>query len=133
MTAQPDMTQDLFDKAGRPSPTEVRLKKEEKRLIITFSDGNRFEFPAELLRVESPSAEVQGHSPSQKQLIAGRRHVGIMSLEPVGKYAVRLSFDDLHDTGLFSWSFLYELGHSQEAVWEDYLTNLEANGLSRDP
>lgn len=127
------MPDDLFDRADRPQPTEVRLKKAEKKLVITFADGHRFEFPAELLRVESPSAEVQGHSASQKQLISGRRHVGIMSLEPVGNYAVRLNFDDLHDTGLFSWSYLYELGFNQDAIWETYLENLSAKGLSRDP
>ena len=83
--------------------------------------------------MESPSAEVQGHNPSQKQLIAGRRHVGIMSLEPVGNYAIRLNFDDLHDTGLFSWSYLYNLGMTQDEVWESYLANLDKAGLSRDP
>ncbi|WP_169566522.1 gamma-butyrobetaine hydroxylase-like domain-containing protein [Sneathiella limimaris] len=124
---------DLYDKAGRPRPTEVRLKKADKRLHVTFSDGKSFEYPAELLRVESPSAEVQGHSPSQKQLVAGRRHVGIMSLEPVGNYAVRLNFDDLHDTGIFSWDFLYTLGLTQDDVWENYLNSLEKAGLSRDP
>ncbi|WP_169543886.1 gamma-butyrobetaine hydroxylase-like domain-containing protein [Sneathiella aquimaris] len=127
------MTADLYDQAGRPKPTEVRLKKEEKILTISFADGHNFQFPAELLRVESPSAEVQGHNPSQKQIIAGRRHVGIMSLEPVGNYAVRLKFDDLHDTGLFSWSYLYKLGLTQEEVWEAYLNNLAKNDLSRDP
>ncbi len=124
---------DFFDKAGRPQPTEVRLKKAEKKLAVSYSDGHQFEFPAELLRVESPSAEVQGHNPSQKQLIAGRRHVGIMSLEPVGNYAVRLKFDDLHDTGLFSWGFLYNLGMTQDEVWEAYLQNLDQAGLSREP
>ncbi|WP_025897260.1 gamma-butyrobetaine hydroxylase-like domain-containing protein [Sneathiella glossodoripedis] len=124
---------DFYEKAGRPQPTEVRLKKTDKKLRVTFSDGQQFEFPAELLRVESPSAEVQGHGASQKQLIAGRRHVGIMSLEPVGNYAVRLQFDDLHDTGLFSWNFLYNLGMTMDDVWENYLHNLEQAGLSRDP
>ena len=100
---------------------------------MSYADGQKFEFPAELLRVESPSAEVQGHNPSQKQLVAGRRHVGIMALEPVGNYAVRLKFDDLHDTGLFSWNFLYNLGFTQDDVWEAYISNLEKAGLSRDP
>lgn len=124
---------DFFDKAGRPQPNEVRLKKTDKKLVVSYSDGQKFEFPAELLRVESPSAEVQGHNPSQKQLVAGRRHVGIMALEPVGNYAVRLKFDDLHDTGLFSWNFLYNLGITQEDVWETYISNLEKAGLSRNP
>jgi len=128
-----DLSGDIYETAGRPKPTEVRLKSEEKKLLVTFSDGYKFEFPAELLRVESPSAEVQGHNPSQKQLIAGRRHVGIMGMEPVGNYAVRLNFDDLHDTGLFSWSYLYTLGLAQDAVWDNYVANLSAAGLSREP
>jgi DUF971 family protein len=124
---------DLYDAAGRPQPTEVRLKKDEKKLVISYADGKSFEFPAEILRVESPSAEVQGHNPSQKQIVAGRRHVGIMAMEPVGNYAVRLRFDDLHDTGLFSWSYLYDLGHNLDSVWETYLSNLQKSGMSREP
>ncbi|WP_288904954.1 DUF971 domain-containing protein [uncultured Sneathiella sp.] len=127
------MSDEIYDQAGRPKPTEIRLKKNEKRLAVSFEDGQSFLFPAELLRVESPSAEVQGHGASQKQIVAGRRHVGIMGLEPVGNYAVRISFDDLHDTGLFSWAYLYELGLNQEHVWETYLDNLAKAGLSRDP
>ncbi|MEX0583231.1 MAG: DUF971 domain-containing protein, partial [Sneathiella sp.] len=117
------MSGEIYDRAGRPKPQEVRLKKAEKALLVSFEDGHSFRFPAELLRVESPSAEVQGHGASQKQTVAGRRHVGIMGLEPVGNYAVRISFDDLHDTGLFSWAYLYELGLNQESVWETYLDN----------
>jgi len=124
---------EIYDQAGRPKPVEIRLKKEEKKLLVSYEDGKSFQFPAELLRVESPSAEVQGHSPSQKQVVAGRRHVGIMGLDPVGNYAIRINFDDLHDTGLFSWGYLYELGLNQEAVWETYVQNLALNGLSRDP
>jgi len=116
-----------------PRPIEIRLKKEEKRLEVDFDDGRSFSLPAELLRVESPSAEVQGHGPSQKQIVAGRRHVGIMAVEPVGNYAVKLVFDDLHDTGIFSWSYLYELGERQDELWADYLDALDARGLSRDP
>tara|TARA_R110002094_G_scaffold203382_4_gene174474 strand:- start:814 stop:1197 length:384 start_codon:yes stop_codon:yes gene_type:complete len=127
------MSGEIYDQAGRPKPTEVRLKQQEKTLIITFEDGNSFHLPAELLRVESPSAEVQGHGASQKQIVAGRRHVGIMGLEPVGNYAIRLKFDDLHDTGLFSWAYLYELGLKQDSLWQGYLDNLEKAGLSRDP
>lgn len=127
------MSGEIYDQAGRPKPTEIRLKKSEKLLAVSFEDGRSFQFPAELLRVESPSAEVQGHGPSQKQIVAGRRHVGIMGLEPVGNYAVRISFDDLHDTGLFSWAYLYELGLNQENLWEAYLDNLTKAGLSRDP
>jgi len=114
-------------------PTEIRLKAAEKVLEIDFDDGASFALPAELLRVYSPSAEVQGHSPSQKQTVAGRRHVGIMRLEPVGNYAVRIVFDDLHDTGIYSWTYLYGLGEKQEQLWADYLKELEAKGLSRDP
>lgn len=114
-------------------PTEIRLKKKEKVLEVDFDDGSRFAFPAELLRVESPSAEVQGHGPGQKTLVAGRRHVGIMELEPVGNYAVRIKFDDLHSTGIYSWDYLYKLGRAKDEVWADYLAELEKRGLSRDP
>ena len=105
----------------------------EKRLEITFENGEAYSYPAELLRVESPSAEVQGHGPGQKTLITGRRHVGIMEIEPVGNYAIRIKFDDLHDTGLYSWDYLYWLGRDLERVWADYLSELENRGLSRDP
>ncbi len=118
---------------GTARPTEIRLKTEDRVLEVDFDDGHKFRFPAELLRVESPSAEVQGHGPGQRTIIAGRRHVGIMKIEPVGNYAVRLHFDDLHDTGLYSWDYLYELGLSQEQRWRDYVTALEDRGLSRDP
>ncbi len=114
-------------------PTEIRLKSAEKRLEIDFDDGVSISLPAELLRVESPSAEVQGHGPSQKKIIAGRRHVGIMELEQVGNYAIRIHFDDLHDTGIFSWPYLYELGQRQDELWQAYLDALEKQGLSRDP
>jgi DUF971 family protein len=114
-------------------PREIRLKKAEKVLEIEFDDGSLFVLPAELLRVESPSAEVMGHGPSQKQIVAGRRDVGIMALEPVGNYAVRIKFDDLHDTGIYSWQYLRHLGENREQIWRDYLAALEAKGLSRDP
>ena len=114
-------------------PTEIRLKKQEKVLEVDFDDGSRFALPAELLRVESPSAEVQGHSPTEKKTVPGRRHVGIMGVEPVGNYAIRIKFDDLHDTGIYSWSYLYELGRDKDARWDAYLKALERQGLSRDP
>ena len=114
-------------------PVEVRLKQAEKRLEIDFDNGVAFRYPAEFLRVESPSAEVQGHGPSQKQLVHGRRHVGILTLEPVGNYALRIGFDDLHDTGIFTWAYLYELGERQDEMWASYLAALAAAGLSRDP
>jgi len=119
--------------SARSWPTEIRYKKDEKALEVDFDDGAKFRLPAELLRVESPSAEVQGHGPDQKKLIAGRRHVGIMEIEPVGNYAVRLKFDDMHDTGIYSWQYLHEMGQKQETVWQDYLTAMAASGLSRDP
>lgn len=114
-------------------PVEVRLKKEEKRLEIDFEDGRSFSLPAELLRIESPSAEVQGHGPSQKTIVTGRRHVGIMGVEAVGNYALRIKFDDLHDTGIYSWQYLYKLGLNQDGIWQDYLDVLTEEGLSRDP
>ena len=114
-------------------PTRIRLRKAEKILDVDFDDGKSFSFPAELLRVESPSAEVQGHGPDQKRTVAGRRHVGIMKVEPVGNYAISIAFDDLHDTGIYSWHFLYELGNDMESRWNAYLAELEAQGLSRDP
>lgn len=120
-----------FNQKHRPS--EIRLKCAEKILEVDFEDGKTMALPAELLRVESPSAEVQGHGPNQKKTIPGRRHVGIMGVEPVGNYAVRLQFDDMHDTGIFSWDTLYDMGERQEELWADYLAALEAQGLSRDP
>jgi DUF971 family protein len=114
-------------------PLELRLKKAEKLLEVVFDDGSRFRLPAEYLRVESPSAEVQGHGPGQKTLVAGRAHVGIIGLEPVGNYAVRITFDDLHDTGIYSWPYLYQLGVEHEKRWREYIDRLAANGLSREP
>ena len=114
-------------------PTEIRLKREERLLEVDFDDGRSFGFPAEFLRVESPSAEVRGHGPGQKQTVPGRRHVGIMEIEPIGNYAIKIKFDDLHDTGIYSWDFLYEIGENQDAIWQRYLEALEAKGLSRDP
>jgi DUF971 family protein len=114
-------------------PVELRLKRAEKRLEVAFDDGSHCSLPAEYLRVESPSAEVQGHGPGQKTLVHGRAHVGIMELEPVGNYAVRIKFDDLHDTGIYSWNYLYQLGAEHENRWREYLDTLAANGLSREP
>jgi DUF971 family protein len=125
------MTGDRF--STRHWPVEIRVETAEKRLRIDFDDGRSFTYPAEFLRVESPSAEVQGHGPGQKQIVAGRRHVGILGVEPVGNYAIRIRFDDLHDTGIYSWTYLYGLGERQEEIWARYLAELEARGLSRDP
>jgi DUF971 family protein len=114
-------------------PVEIRLKQAEKVLEIDFDDGRGFSFAAEFLRVHSPSAEVTGHGPGQRVIVAGRRHVGIMELVPVGNYAVQIKFDDLHDTGIFSWDYFYHLGEIQDELWRQYLDDLEAEGLGRDP
>ncbi len=113
--------------------TEVRVKRAEKLLEIDFDDGRSFRLPAELLRVESPSAEVQGHDPQRKTIVAGKRHVGITGVEPVGTYAIRIRFDDGHDTGLYTWDWLYTLGEDQQRVWRTYLDALADRGLSREP
>jgi DUF971 family protein len=116
-----------------PWPVELRLKRAEKRLDVAFDDGRRFSLPAEYLRVESPSAEVQGHGPGGKVIVAERAQVGILDLEPVGNYAVRIKFDDLHDTGIYSWDYLYQLGVEYDKRWRDYLAALAARGLGREP
>jgi len=116
-----------------PWPVELRLKRSEKQLDIEFDDGKRFSLPAEYLRVESPSAEVQGHGPGEKTIIAERAHVGILDVEPVGNYAVRIKFDDLHDTGIYSWDYLHRLGVEHDRRWQDYLAALAERGLSREP
>ena len=114
-------------------PTEIRLSKDKRSLHVAFDDGTAFDLPAEYLRVTSPSAEVQGHSPAERKVVSGRRHVGILSLEPVGHYAVKITFDDLHATGIYSWDYLHELGREREQRWARYLDELAARGLSRDP
>lgn len=114
-------------------PTEISYDKERKVLEVAFDNDRRFTLPAELLRVESPSAEVMGHGPDQKTIVPGRMHVGIINIEPVGNYAVRIVFDDLHDTGIYSWQYLYELGENQERLWQAYLAALDQRGLSREP
>ena len=114
-------------------PSEIKLKREEKLLEVYFDDGKLFSFSAEFLRVHSPSAEVQGHSEDQRQVVAGRRHVGILSVEPVGQYAIRIIFDDMHDTGIYSWEILYAFGIGQIEMWEAYIEELESLGLSREP
>ena len=116
-----------------PIATDLKYSRTERVLSVGFDDGTVFDLPAEYLRVESPSAEVMGHGPGQKVVVAGRREVGIMNIETVGHYAIRIAFDDLHDTGIYSWDYLYELGRDQERRWRDYLAALEAKGLSRDP
>ena len=124
----------MADSAGSSHwPTEIRLNKADKTLEVEFDDGVSFAFAAEFLRVESPSAEVKGHGPGQEKIVPGCRHVGIQELEPVGNYAIRIVFDDRHDTGIYSWQLLYQLGQSRDQLWRHYLAALEANGLSRDP
>lgn len=114
-----------------PWPSELRLDKDKRVLTVTFDDGQSFTLPAELLRVLSPSAEVQGHSEAQRVTVAGKQAVGIVRIEPVGNYAVRVVFDDGHDTGLFVWDYLRELGENKDARWQGYLKDLAAKGLSR--
>lgn len=122
----------MSDEFGtRHWPVEIRVKSAEKRLEIDFDDGKNFALPAELLRVESPSAEVQGHGPGGKTLVPGKRNVGIAGVDAVGNYAIRIRFDDGHDTGIFSWTYLREMGERQDEMWNAYLAALSARGLSR--
>ena len=116
-----------------PRPTEIKLHQKSRILEIAFDDGKRFSLPCEYLRVFSPSAEVRGHGPGQEVLQVGKRDVEIKEIEPVGNYAVKLGFSDGHDTGLYSWEYLHELGEKQESSWKSYLARLEQAGASRDP
>jgi len=118
--------------AGGPIPTEIKLHRSSRILEVTFADGQVFKLPCELLRVYSPSAEVRGHGPGQEVLQAGKRDVGIDAIEPVGTYAVKLVFSDGHDTGLYTWSYLHELGSKQDERWQAYLERLQRAGASRD-
>lgn len=115
-----------------PWPTEIRVLSNRSAMVVAFDDGSTFTLPAEYLRVESPSAEVQGHSPDERQTVPGKRNVMILEIHPVGNYAVRLVFDDLHSTGIYTWSYLHELGSDQETRFRRYLDELAAKGLSRD-
>jgi DUF971 family protein len=115
-----------------PWPTELRYDKAKRVLTVSFDDGVSFELPAEYLRVESPSAEVQGHGAATKTLVAGKRDVAIERIEPVGRYAARLAFSDGHDTGLFSWDYLHQLGRERTKRWFEYESRLKAAGVSRD-
>ena len=114
-------------------PSQLRLSKDKRVLHVIFDDGSAFDLPAEFLRVESPSAEVRGHNPSERKTVPGKRNVEIIGVEPVGNYAVRLVFDDMHQTGIYDWNYLFELGSSREEKWREYLGELAAKGLSRDP
>jgi DUF971 family protein len=120
-------------KNGIARPTDIVLHQQSRILEIAFADGKVFKLPCELLRVYSPSAEVRGHGPGREVLQTGKREVGITAIEPVGNYAVRLVFSDGHDTGLYSWDYLYSLGAGQDTLWQQYLERLAKAGASRDP
>jgi DUF971 family protein len=113
-------------------PVEIRLPKDRRGLRVAFDDGRTFDLSAELLRVTSPSAEVQGHSEAERKTVGGKRNVTILSVDPVGNYAVRLGFDDMHSTGIYSWAFLHDLGVNAARRFQDYLDDLQAKGLDRD-
>ena len=118
--------------SGSPTPEELTVHAASKVLEIRFSDGANFRIPFELMRISSPSAEVQGHGPGQEILQTGKRDVGLLGLEPIGNYAIQPSFTDGHDTGLFTWDYLYFLGSKQAEIWQDYEARLKAAGISRD-
>ncbi|MHC2104539.1 MULTISPECIES: DUF971 domain-containing protein [unclassified Methylobacterium] len=113
-------------------PTEIRLSADRRVLNVAFEDGARFALPAEYLRVSSPSAEVQGHSPLERKVIGGKRAVAILAVDPIGNYAVKLGFDDMHDTGIYGWEYLHILGREYESRWQTYLTELAERGLDRE-
>jgi DUF971 family protein len=113
-------------------PAELRLRKDHALLTVRFENGDSFDLPAEYLRVRSPSAEVQGHSPEERKTVGGKKAVTVTEVLPVGNYAVRLVFDDAHSTGIYSWAYLHELGRNREAYWREYLDELKAKGLSRE-
>ncbi|APV49338.1 1-(5-phosphoribosyl)-5-((5-phosphoribosylamino)methylideneamino)imidazole-4-carboxamide isomerase [Betaproteobacteria bacterium GR16-43] len=115
-----------------PTPTEIKLHQVSKNLEVTFNDGRTFELPVEYLRVFSPSAEVRGHGPGQEVLQTGKRDVNITAIDPIGAYAVKFVFSDGHDTGIYSWEYLYDLGAMRESNWKSYLARLEQAGASRD-
>jgi DUF971 family protein len=119
------VTEDLW-------PTEIRLSADRRVLNVAFEDGARYALPAEYLRVSSPSAEVQGHSPLERKVIGGKRAVAILAVEPVGNYAVKLGFDDMHDTGIYGWGYLHTLGREYETRWNTYLGELAERGLDRE-
>ena len=114
-------------------PSELRLHKNRKTLTVTFAGGERFDLPAEYLRVQSPSAEVQGHSAEERKTVPAKKNVEIIEVLPVGNYAVRLVFDDMHSTGIFGWEYLLELGRNYARFWQDYIDELASKNLSRDP
>ena len=116
-----------------PTPTEITLHQKSKMLEIAFDDGTRYTWPFEFLRVNSPSAEVRGHGPGQEVLQTGKRNVNVLGIEPVGSYAMKIAFDDGHDSGLYTWEYLQHLGKHQDALWQDYLRQVKETGASREP
>jgi DUF971 family protein len=114
-------------------PSELRLHKDRKTLTVTFEGGERYDLPAEYLRVKSPSAEVQGHSAEERKTVPGKRAVEILEVLPIGNYAVRLVFDDMHDTGIYGWTYLRDLGRNQDRYWQDYLDELASKNMTREP
>jgi len=123
----------MTDATSGAWPTELRLAKDRKTLTVSFESGERFELPAEYLRVKSPSAEVQGHSPDERKTVPGKRDVAVLEVLPVGNYAVRLVFDDMHSTGIYDWNYLANLGRNRARYWQDYLDALAAQNLTREP
>ena len=121
----------MADASSTPWPTELRLHKDRKTLTVSFDNGESYDLSAEYLRVRSPSAEVQGHSPAERKTVAGKKNVDILEVTPMGNYAERLAFVDMHATGLYSWDYLSELGRNRDANWQDYLDELREKGLTR--
>src|ERR1700745_4282120 len=124
---------DMTEGASKPWPTELRLHKDRRTLTIAFDNGETFDLSAEYLRVRSPSAKVQGHSPDERKTVAGKKDVAILEVNPIGYYAVRLVFDDMHSTGIYSWDYFLALGRNRQAYWQDYLDDLAGKGLTRRP
>ena len=121
----------MTDGTSSPWPTELRLHKDRRTLTVSFDNGESYDLSAEYLRVRSPSAEVQGHSPAERKTVGGKKSVAILEVTPIGNYAVRLTFDDMHSTGIYSWDYLSELGRNRDANWQDYLDELREKGLER--
>ena len=113
-------------------PTEIKLRRDRAALSVSFDNGERYELPAEYLRVKSPSAEVQGHSADERKTVPGKKNVMVLEIHPIGNYAVRLVFDDMHSTGIFSWDYFLDLGRNYETYWQAYVDELAVKGLSRE-
>ena len=124
---------EAVNQTSRPWPLELRISKDRRTLTVSFDDGASYALPAEYLRVTSPSAEVQGHSPSERKTVPGKLNVEIIGVEPVGNYAAKIVYDDMHSTGIYGWDYLRELGANQAERWQNYLSELDAKGLSREP